>query len=129
MIFCIGLKSVLSDSARNVCLKIGCFGPKKDEVTGKWRRLHYEKLYDLYIPPNILVVWVIIPGKTGWGTWHVMGKIKFHTGFWLGNLREGDYFKDLGLDKKIILKLICMERDGGAWDWTELVQRRDRRLL
>jgi hypothetical protein len=23
------------------------FGPKRDEVTGDWRRLHYEKLYDL----------------------------------------------------------------------------------
>ena len=24
------------------------FGPKRDEVTGKWRRLHNEELYDLY---------------------------------------------------------------------------------
>jgi hypothetical protein len=24
------------------------FGPNKDEVTGKWRRLHNEELYDLY---------------------------------------------------------------------------------
>jgi hypothetical protein len=24
------------------------FGPKRDEVTGEWRRLHYEELYDLY---------------------------------------------------------------------------------
>jgi len=22
------------------------FGPKKDEVTGEWRKLHYEELYD-----------------------------------------------------------------------------------
>jgi hypothetical protein len=58
-----------------------------------------------------------------------MGKRKFHTEFWLGNLREGDYFKDLGLDKKIILKLICMESDAGAWDWIELVQHRDKWLL
>jgi hypothetical protein len=24
------------------------FGPKRDEVTGKWRRLHNEELNDLY---------------------------------------------------------------------------------
>jgi hypothetical protein len=24
------------------------FGPKRKEVTGEWRRLHNEELYDLY---------------------------------------------------------------------------------
>jgi hypothetical protein len=24
------------------------FGPKRDEVTGEWRRMHNEKLYALY---------------------------------------------------------------------------------
>jgi hypothetical protein len=29
-------------------LQTKVFGPKKDEVTGDWRRLHNEELYDLY---------------------------------------------------------------------------------
>jgi len=29
------------------------FGPKRDEATGEWRRLHYEELNDLYSSPNI----------------------------------------------------------------------------
>jgi hypothetical protein len=33
----------------------GIFGPKRDEVTGEWRKLHYEELNDLYCSPNILV--------------------------------------------------------------------------
>jgi hypothetical protein len=33
------------------------FGPKRDEVTGEWRKLHNEELNDLYCSPNI--VWVI----------------------------------------------------------------------
>jgi hypothetical protein len=28
------------------------FGPKRDEVTGEWRRLHNEELYALYSSPN-----------------------------------------------------------------------------
>jgi hypothetical protein len=29
------------------------FGPKRDEVTGEWRKLHNEELHNLYSSPNI----------------------------------------------------------------------------
>jgi hypothetical protein len=32
------------------------FGPKRDEVTGEWRKLHNEELSDLYYVPNIVRV-------------------------------------------------------------------------
>jgi len=32
------------------------FGPRKDEVTGEWRRLHNEELSDLYPLPIIVRV-------------------------------------------------------------------------
>jgi len=32
------------------------FGPKRDEVTGKWRKLHNKELNDLYSSPNIVRV-------------------------------------------------------------------------
>jgi hypothetical protein len=32
------------------------FGPKRDEVTWEWRRLHNEELYDLYPSRNIWVI-------------------------------------------------------------------------
>jgi hypothetical protein len=30
------------------------FGPKRDEVTGGWRKLHNEKLHNLYFSPSII---------------------------------------------------------------------------
>jgi hypothetical protein len=30
------------------------FGPKRDEVMGEWRKLHNEKLRDLYSSPSII---------------------------------------------------------------------------
>jgi len=40
------------------------FGPKRDEVVGKWRKLLDEKLNDLYSSPNI--VWVIKSRRMRW---------------------------------------------------------------
>ena len=38
----------------NMVLRI--FGPRRDEVTEEWRRLHNEELNDLYSSPNIVRV-------------------------------------------------------------------------
>jgi len=32
------------------------FGPRRDEVTGEWRRLNNEEINDLYSSPNIVRV-------------------------------------------------------------------------
>jgi hypothetical protein len=32
------------------------FGPKRDEVTEEWRKLHNEELNDLYCSPSIVCV-------------------------------------------------------------------------
>ena len=32
------------------------FGPKREDVTGEWRKLHNEELYDLYSPTIIQVI-------------------------------------------------------------------------
>jgi hypothetical protein len=30
------------------------FGPKREETTGEWRKLHNEELHDLYSSPNMI---------------------------------------------------------------------------
>jgi hypothetical protein len=44
------------------------FGPKRDEVTGEWRKLHNQELNDLYSLPNI--VRVVKSRRMRWA-WHV----------------------------------------------------------
>jgi hypothetical protein len=40
------------------------FGPKRDEVTGEWRKLHNEELRDLYSSPSIIRI--IKPRRMRW---------------------------------------------------------------
>jgi hypothetical protein len=42
----------------------------------------------------------------------LIGKREVHTGFWLGDLREGGHLGDSGVDGRIILKLIFKKWDG-----------------
>jgi hypothetical protein len=43
-----------SQRKKNSVVRI--FGPKTGEVTGEWRKLHYEELNDLYFSPRVRVV-------------------------------------------------------------------------
>jgi hypothetical protein len=57
------------------------FGPKRDEVTGEWRKLHNEELNDLYSSLNN--VRLIKSRRIRWAG-HVahMERVEVHTGFW-----------------------------------------------
>jgi hypothetical protein len=81
------------------------FGPKRDEVTGEWRKLHNEVLHDLYSSPTI--VRVIKSRRMSWaGNVARMGRGEVCTRFWWGNLRERDQWGDPGVDGRIILRWI-----------------------
>jgi hypothetical protein len=66
------------------------FGSKRDEVTGQWKILHTENLYDLYSSPNIIRV--IKSRRMRWAG-HVarMGDRTDAYRVWRRDLREGGH--------------------------------------
>jgi hypothetical protein len=80
------------------------FGPKRDEVTEEWRRLHKEELYVLY---SSNIIWVIKSTRIRLAG-HVarMGKRR---GAYRDSVRKPDGYG------KIILKWIPKKWDGEAW--------------
>jgi len=46
------------------------------------------------------------------------GRLEVHTGFWWGNMRQGDHLEDLCVDGRVILKWICNK---GRRSWTGLI--------
>ena len=89
------------------------FGPKRDEVTGEWRKQNNEEFNDLYSSPNI--VWVTKSRRVRWAG-HVarMGGHAY-TGFWWENLRERDQLGDPSVDGRIILRWFFRKWDVGVW--------------
>jgi hypothetical protein len=50
------------------------FGPKRDEITGEWRKLHNQELHGLYSTPTILraikssrIRWETLRERNHWG--------------------------------------------------------------
>jgi hypothetical protein len=101
------------------------FGPKRDEVTGEWRKLHNEEMNDLYSLPNIFHV--VKLRRMRWAG-HVacMGEERGVHRVLVGK-PEGK--RPLGRPRLICednIKMDLPEVGGGGADWMELAQDRDR---
>jgi hypothetical protein len=102
------------------------FGPKRDEVTGEWEKLHNEVLNDLYSLPNI--VRVVKLRRMRWAG-HVarMGEDRGVHRVLVGKPEEK---KPLGRPRRRWEDNIKMDlQEVGGWgrgDWMELAQNRDR---
>jgi hypothetical protein len=66
------------------------FGPKMDEVTDEWRKLHNEELHDIYSSPSIIRI--IKSRKMRWAG-HVarMGIRGIRIDYWWERQRERDH--------------------------------------
>jgi len=84
-------------------------GPRGDEVTGYWRKLHNDELFDLYLSSKIINVihlrgerWAghvphVEEGRDGQDVCHIWRRGEMHTEFWCRSLRERDYLEKLDI--------------------------------
>jgi hypothetical protein len=80
------------------------FVPRRDGLTGEWRKLHNEELNDLHCTANI--VRVLKSKEMRWAG-HVdrMEEGRFMYNVLMGGmLRERDHWGDQGVDGRIILR-------------------------
>jgi hypothetical protein len=89
------------------------FGPRRDEVTGEWRKLHNE-LNNLYSASNIFRV---IKWRRMRLAGHVsrLGESIGLYRIWWGNRKERGHLEDSDIDGKIILRCIFREWDVVVW--------------
>jgi len=90
------------------------FGPKRDEVTGEWRKLHNDEPNDLYSSPSS--VRVIKSRRMRWAghlarMWERGG---VNRGL-IGKPKERDNLGDPGVDGRKILRCIFRKWDVGVW--------------
>jgi hypothetical protein len=101
------------------------FGPKRDEVTGEWRKLHNEELHDLYSSPSIIRI--IKARRMSWaGHIALMGENRNVYRLLVGK-SEGR--RPLGRPRRRWLDNIRMdlvEVGCGDVEWIGLAQDRDR---
>ena len=100
-------------------------GPKKDGVTGEWRKLHNEELNDLYSSPNI--VRVIKSRRIRWVVHvaHMEGRRVVHKVFVVK--REGKIpLRRPRCRWKDNIKMDFQEVGKGCGDWMELAKDRER---
>jgi hypothetical protein len=100
------------------------FGPKRDEVTGEWRKLHNEELNDLYSLPNIVQVVKSIRMRWAGHVAHMGEKRGVHRVL-VGKPEEK---RPLGRPRCRWEDNIKMDQEvgGGRGDWMDLAQERDR---
>jgi len=99
-------------------------GPRRDEVTGEWRRLHNEELNDLYSSPNI--VWVITSRRMRWAG-HV-ARMGEERGVYRVLLGKPEGKRPLGRPRRRWVDNIrtdLQEVRCGYVDWIGLAQDRD----
>jgi hypothetical protein len=87
------------------------FGPRKEEVRGKWRTLNRVEALKLHFL-----------GRSMWCVW---GTAARHSVFWWGGVKKGDSLEDLDVDGKTALKWNFEKCDTVCLDWIDLAEDRD----
>jgi len=99
--------------------------PKRDELTGEWRKLHNEKLNDLYSSHNL--VQLIQPRRMRWAG-HV-ARMEERRGVYRVLVGKPERQRPLGRSRcrwEDNITMDFQEVGFGGKDWIDLAQDRDR---
>jgi hypothetical protein len=99
------------------------FGPKRNEVTGKWRKLHNEELRELYSSPSI--IGIIKSRRMRWAG-HVARMEKRNAYAYMGKPKGK---RPLGRPRHRWvdnIKMGILEIEWGGVDWIGVAQDRDK---
>jgi hypothetical protein len=101
------------------------FGPKRNEVTGEWSKLHNEELYDLYSSPNVVRV---IKSRRMRYAGHVV-RLGEERGVYKVLVGKPEGKRPLGRPRRRWednIRMDLQEVGCGSMDWIGLAQDRDR---
>jgi hypothetical protein len=101
------------------------FGPKRDEVTGEWRKLHNEELHNLYSSPDIIRQ--VKSRRMRWAG-HVAHMVEERKVYYVV-VEKPEEKRPLGRPRRWWEDWIRMDLRETGWrdvDWIRLAQYRDR---
>jgi hypothetical protein len=85
------------------------FGPKRDEVTGGWRKLHNEELRNMYCSPSIIRM--IKSRKIRWtGNVARMGRRGMHVRYWWESQKKRDLWEGQDVGEWIMAHIRTMQQ-------------------
>jgi hypothetical protein len=101
------------------------FGPRRDEVTGEWRKLYNGELHNLCSSTDIIKQFK--SRRMRWA-WHVapLGGDKNVYRVLVGKPEGKNHLKDQGVDGRMGSKWTLRTLVGGGVEWIHLAQDRDR---
>jgi hypothetical protein len=94
------------------------FGPKRDELTGEWRKLHNEEIHKLYSSPNLIIM--IKSRRMRWS--ENVARVREKRNAYRILVRKPEGRRPLGRPRRLWVDNIKTDLRETVWDGVSIVQ-------